>query len=147
MSSQRRLHFASLSFASLFMGALLGSANAVTAQELDALFLGGYWCNTRTDAKSENIPRNRSFLLSRRIDGTPENEFTERLIDIVGDVRGHRIILAQRLKNANGSECTVDCLTAQRIVHKDMLEAGDWNSNTGVFKPVSPREYIYRCER
>jgi hypothetical protein len=120
---------------------------AAGAQDLDALFLGGYWCSTRGDAKTENIPRNRSFLLSRRVDGTPEDAFTERLIDIVGDVRGHRIILAQRLKNSDGTECKNDCLIAQRIVHKDMLEVGDWNSNTGVFKSDSPREYLNRCER
>jgi len=117
------------------------------AQELDALFLGGYWCNTETDAKTENIPRNRNFLLSRRVDGTPETDFTERLIDIVGDVRGHRIVLAQILKNKDGTDCKTDCTIAERIVHKDMLEVGDWNSNTGVFKSNSPREYVHRCEK
>ena len=147
MCSQRRFRSAaSLSSATLIIGALLGSASAATGQELDALFLGGYWCNTRTDARTENVPRNRSFLRSRRISGTPEKDFTERLIDIVGDVRGQRIILALRLKNADGSDCTTDCVTAQRIVHRDLLEVGDWNSNTGVFKSVSPREYMHRCE-
>lgn len=126
---------------------LSGRMDAADAQELDALFLGGYWCNTQTDAKTENIPRNRNFLLSRRIDGTPEDGFTERLIDIVGDVRGHRIILAQILKNKDGKDCKTDCTTAERVVHKDMLEVGDWNSNTGVFKSNSPREYIHRCEK
>ena len=126
---------------------LLAGANAAQAQELDALFLGGYWCNTETDAKTENIPRNRNFLLSRRVDGTPETDFTERLIDIVGDIRGHRIILAQKLKNTDGTDCKTDCTLAERIVHKDMLEVGDWNSNTGVFKSNSPREYVHRCEK
>jgi len=144
--TQRRFRSVPLSFATLIAGTLLQQANPATAQELDALFLGGYWCNTRTDAKTENVPRNRSFLRSRRISGTPESAFAERLIDIVGDVRGQRIILAQRLKNANGSECTSDCVIARRVVHKDLLEAGDWNSSTGVFKSASPREYEHRCE-
>ncbi|KAB2942535.1 MAG: hypothetical protein K8F92_02465 [Hyphomicrobium sp.] len=126
---------------------LFGRIDAAGAQELDALFLGGYWCNTQTDAKSENIPRNRNFLLSRRIDGTPEDSFTERLIDIVGDVRGQRIILAQILKNKDGTDCKTNCLTAQRVVHKDMLEVGDWNSSTAVFKSNSPREYVHRCDK
>jgi hypothetical protein len=126
---------------------LLAPMNVADAQELDALFLGGYWCNSRTDAKTENIPRNRNFLLTRRIDGTPETDFTERLIDIVGDVRGQRIVLSQSLKNKDGTECKTDCTIAQRLVHKDMLEAGDWNSSTAVFKSNSPREYVYRCEK
>ena len=52
----------------------------------------------------------------------------------MGDVRGQRIILAQKLKLPDGKECKTDCLTAQRIVNKDLLEFGEWNSNTGVFK-------------
>jgi hypothetical protein len=126
---------------------LVAGGRAAQAQELDALFLGGYWCNTETDAKTENIPRNRNFLLSRRIDGTAETDFTERLIDVIGDVRGHRIILAQKLKNKDGTDCKTDCTIAERIVHKDMLEIGDWNSTTGVFKSNSPREYVHRCEK
>ena len=133
-------------FAIMFVPLWAGASTA-QAQELDALFLGGYWCNTETDAKTENIPRNRNFLLSRRIDGTPETDFTERLIDIVGDIRGHRIVLATILKNKNGTDCKTDCTIAERIVHKDMLEVGDWNSNTGVFKSNSPREYVHRCEK
>ncbi|MEI9901045.1 MAG: hypothetical protein WDN31_13910 [Hyphomicrobium sp.] len=133
-----------LAVASALFLAQLGGAGA---QDLDALFLGGYWCNTQTDAKSENIPRNRGFLLSRRIDGTPEETFTERLIDIVGDVRGQRIILAQRLKNSDGTNCKNNCTLAERVVHKDLLEVGDWNSSTGVFKSNSPREYVHRCEK
>ena len=133
-------------FAIMFVP-LWAVASTAQAQELDALFLGGYWCNTETDAKTENIPRNRNFLLSRRIDGTPETDFTERLIDIVGDIRGHRIVLAQKLKNKDGTDCKTDCTLAERIVHKDMLEVGDWNSNTGVFKSNSPREYVHRCEK
>ncbi len=133
-------------FAIMFVPLWAGASTA-QAQELDALFLGGYWCNTQTDEKTENIPRNRNFLLSRRIDGTPETDFTERLIDIVGDIRGHRIVLAQILKNKNGTDCKTDCTIAERIVHKDMLEVGDWNSTTGVFKSNSPREYVHRCEK
>jgi hypothetical protein len=56
-------------------------------------------------------------------------------------------VLAQQLKLANGSECKNDCTTAQRIVNKDMLELGDWNGNTGVFKSNSPRDYLYRCDK
>lgn len=133
-------------FAIMFVPLWAGTYT-VQAQELDALFLGGYWCNTQTDEKTENIPRNRNFLLSRRIDGTPETDFTERLIDIVGDIRGHRIVLAQILKNKDGTDCKTNCTIAERIVHKDMLEVGDWNSNTGVFKSNSPREYVHRCEK
>ncbi len=138
----------SVSFLAAVSVLLLGPSGAAKAQELDALFLGGYWCNTQTDAKTENIPRNRTFLLSRRVDGgSTEEAYTERLIDIAGDVRGQRIILAQRLKNADGTECKTNCLLAERIVHKDLLEVGDWNSSTGVFKSNSPREYVHRCEK
>lgn len=127
---------------------VLGQIGEARAQDIDALFLGGYWCNTRTNAKSENIPRNRAFLLSRRIEGgATEDAFTERLIDIAGDVRGQRIILAQRLKNTDGTDCKTNCLIAERVVHKDLLEVGDWNSSTGVFKSNSPREYVHRCEK
>lgn len=120
---------------------------AARAQELDALFLGGYWCNTDSDTKTENIPRNRTFLLSRDVGGDKDRAYTERLIDIAGDVRGQKIVLAQRLKNNDGSKCKNNCLIAERIVHKDLLEIGDWNSSTGVFKSNSPREYLYRCEK
>lgn len=132
----------------LALALLIAPLGAASAQDIDALFLSGYWCNTQTNAKSENIPRNRSFLLSRQIEGdTKEDAYTERLIDIVGDVRGQRIILAQRLKNANGTECKNNCTIAERVVHKDMLEIGDWNSSTAVFKSNSPREYLHRCEK
>ncbi len=128
--------------------AVASGERARAADDIDALFLGGYWCRTEEAEKSENIPRNRSFLLSRRIEGPKtEDTFTERLIDVVGDVRGQRIILAQKLKLADGKECKTDCLTAQRIVNKDLLEFGEWNSNTGVFKSYSPRDYLYRCEK
>lgn len=143
MASIRRLSL--LAVGSAFV---LSPIEAANAQDLDALFLGGYWCNTQTDAKTENIPRNRTFLLSRQIEGkTKEDTFTERLVDIVGDVRGQKIILAQRLKNADGTECKNNCTLAERIVHKDMLEVGDWNSSTGVFKSNSPREYVHRCDK
>ena len=127
---------------------MLAHVGVAEAQDLDALFLGGYWCNTRTNAKSENIPRNRAFLLSRQIEGTStEDAFTERLIDIVGDVRGQRIVIAQKLKNNDGAECKTNCIIAERVVNKDLLEVGDWNSSTAVFKSNSPREYIHRCEK
>jgi hypothetical protein len=126
----------------------IGRAGGASADDVDALFLGGYWCNTEAKTKTENIPRNRSFLLSRRIEGpSSEDGFTERLIDVVGDVRGQRIVLAQQLKLPSGKECKTDCTIAERIVHKDMLEVGDWNSNTAVFKSNSPREYLYRCDK
>jgi hypothetical protein len=133
----------------ILIAALLGAGSGTAgAEDIDALFLGGYWCRSQDDVKSENIPRNRSFLLSREIAGTAtENEFTERLIDVTGDVRGQRIILAQKLKLPDGTTCKTDCLLAQRIVNKDMLEIGEWNSNTAVFKSMSPREYVYRCEK
>ena len=128
--------------------AVASGERARAADDIDALFLGGYWCRTEETEKTENIPRNRSFLLSRRIEGPKtEDAFTERLIDVVGDVRGQRIILAQKLKLADGKDCKTDCLTAQRIVNKDLLEFGEWNSNTGVFKSYSPRDYLYRCEK
>lgn len=119
------------------------------ADDIDALFLGGYWCGSGEKFKSENIPRSRIFLLSRRIEGpdAPETGFSEYLIDVVGDIRGQRIILSQKLKQADGSACKTGCLVAERIVHKDMLEIGEWNSNTGVFKANSPREYVYRCDK
>ena len=144
MVSLRKLSV--IAFASL---ACLGQPAAAQSQDLDALFLGGYWCNTRTDVKTENVPRNRSFLLSRKIEegGTSEEAFTERLIDVTGDVRGQRIILAQKLKNSDGTACKSNCMIAERVVNRDLLEIGDWNSNTAVFKSNSPREYVHRCEK
>jgi len=119
------------------------------ADDIDALFLGGYWCGSEEKFKSESIPRNRVFLLSRRIEGPggPETGFSEYLIDVVGDIRGQRVVLSQKLTQADGSACKTGCLLAERIVHKDMLEIGEWNSNTGVFKSSSPREYVYRCDK
>jgi hypothetical protein len=137
-----------VSAAAIGLALLLLQTGTASAQDLDALFLGGYWCNTQTNAKSENIPRNRTFLLSRRIEGTStEDAFTERLIDIVGDIRGQRIVLAQKLKNTDGTECKTNCTLAERIVHKDLLEVGEWNNSTAVFKSNSPREYVHRCEK
>lgn len=151
MQTKERANVASLkNLGALALGSalLIVPVSGAMAQDLDALFLGGYWCNTQTDAKSENIPRNRTFLLSRRIDGSAkEDDFTERLIDIVGDIRGQRVVLAQKLKNSDGSNCKTNCTLAERVVHKDLLEVGDWNSSTGVFKSNSPREYLYRCEK
>jgi hypothetical protein len=127
---------------------MAASITETSADDIDALFLGGYWCRSQESIKTENIPRNRTFLLTRQIEGpNTEKEFTERLIDITGDVRGQRIILSQQLKLADGSACKTDCLTAQRIVNQDMLELGEWNSNTAVFKSYSPRDYLYRCDK
>ena len=128
---------------------LAGWMGEAQADDIDALFLGGYWCNSENANKLENIPRSRTFLLSRRIEGSNGNEdqFTERLIDVVGDIRGQRIVLAQILKLSDGKDCKTDCTLAQRIVNKDMLEVGEWNSNTGVFKSSSPKEYVYRCDK
>jgi hypothetical protein len=128
---------------------MIGRVGEARSDDLDALFLGGYWCNTETKTKSENIPRNRSFLLSREIEGPNASDanYTERLIDIVADVRGQRIVLAQSLKLPDGKSCKTNCTIAERIVHKDMLEVGDWNSSTGVFKANSPKEFLYRCDK
>ena len=54
----------------MLIAALMAACSgAAGAEDIDALFLGGYWCRTQDDIKSENIPRNRSFLLSRQIAG------------------------------------------------------------------------------
>jgi hypothetical protein len=119
------------------------------ADDIDALLLAGYWCGSENKSKSESIPRNRTYLLSRKIEGpgAPEDKFSEYLIDIVGDIRGQRIVLLQKTKLPDGSECKTGCLAAERLVNKDLLELGEWNSNTGVFKSSSPREYVYRCDK
>jgi hypothetical protein len=125
----------------------LGNARA---DDIDALLLGGYWCSSEDKTKTESIPRNRTFLLTRQVEApntAADTTFTEHLVDVTGDVRGQRIVLLQKLKNADGTACKTDCLLARRLVHKDMLEAGEWNSTTGVFKSNNPREYIYRCDK
>jgi hypothetical protein len=127
-----------------------GSLGYARADDIDALLLGGYWCSSEGKTKTENIPRNRTFLLSRQVEASnaaAETTFTEYLVDVVGDIRGQRILLLQKQKLADGTACKTDCLSARRIVHKDMLEPGEWNSNTGVFKSNNPREYIYRCDK
>ena len=134
----------------LLIAAVVGGwLTQARAEDVDALLLGGYWCGTEEKSKSESIPRNRTYLLSRKIEGpgAPEDKFSEYLIDVVGDIRGQRIILFQKTKLPDGSACKTGCLLAQRIVHRDMLETGEWNSNTGVFKSNSPREYTYRCDK
>ena len=125
----------------------LGNARA---DDIDALLLGGYWCSSEDKTKTESIPRNRTFLLTRRVEASnagAETAYTEYLVDVVGDIKGQRILLLQKLKLADGTACKTDCLLAPRIVHKDMLEPGQWNSTTGVFKSNNPREYLYRCDK
>jgi len=127
---------------------IVSYAGKARAEDIDALLLGGYWCRSQDSVKFENIPRNRSFLLSKQVEGPGKNDTTaEWLIDVVGDVRGQRTILFQKLKLADGKACKTDCTVAYRIVNKDMLESGDWNSNAAVFKSKSPHEYLYRCEK
>jgi len=144
ITAMRAMKIIALS-AALSAGCLVGAR----ADDIDALLLGGYWCGSQDKFKSENIPRNRTFLLSRRIEGAnaPETGFTEYLIDVAADPRGQRIVLLQKQKLPDGSSCKTDCLLAQRLVNKDMLETGEWNSNTGVFKSNNPREYVYRCDK
>ena len=125
-------------------------ANTARADDIDALFLGGYWCAWEDKTKTEAIPRNRTFLLTRLVEATgsaSEANFTEFLVDVTGDIRGQRIILLQKQKNADGTACKTDCMVARRLVNKDLLEHGEWNATTGVFKSANPREYIYRCEK
>jgi hypothetical protein len=125
----------------------LGNARA---DDIDALFLGGYWCGSEDKTKTENIPRNRTFVLTRQVEAgnaAAETTFTEYLVDVTGDVRGQRILLLQKLKLADGTPCKTDCQLVRRIVNKDLLEPGEWTSNTGIFKSNNPREFIYRCEK
>jgi hypothetical protein len=125
----------------------LGNARA---DDIDALFLGGYWCSSEDKTKTENIPRNRTFVLSRQVEAAnaaAETAFTEYLVDVTGDVRGQRILLLQKLKLADGTPCKTDCQLVRRIVNKDLLEPGEWTSNTGIFKSNNPRQYVYRCEK
>jgi hypothetical protein len=120
------------------------------ADDIDAVLLGGYWCAAEDKTKTENIPRNRTFLLTRQVEApnaAAETTFTEYLVDVAGDIRGQRILLLQKLKQADGTACKTDCQLARRIVSRDLLETGEWNSNTGVFKSSSPREFIYRCDK
>jgi hypothetical protein len=127
----------------------IGAAASTRAENIDALLLGGYWCTWQDKTKTESIPRNRTFLLARQIEPTnaAETDFTEYLVDVTNDVRGQRILLLQKLKLADGTLCKTDCQLVRRIVNSDLLEPGEWNSNAGVFKSLSPRDYIYRCER
>ena len=127
-----------------------GSMASARAEDIDALFLGGYWCAWEDKTKTEAIPRNRTFLLARQLESAgvaAETAFTEYLVDVTGDVRGQRILLLQKQKLADGKPCKTDCQVARRIVNKDLLEPGEWNANAGVFKSSSPREFIYRCDK
>jgi len=132
------------------IAAFAGTAAGARADDIDALALAGYWCGWEDKTKTENIPRNRTFLLVRQVEATnaaAEPNFTEYLVDVTGDVRGQRILLLQKQKNADGSACKTDCQLARRIVNRDLLEPGEWNATTGVFKSANPREYVYRCEK
>ncbi len=125
----------------------LGRAHA---EDVDAVLLGGYWCGSENKIKTESIPRNRTFLLTRQVEApnaAAETTFIEYLVDVTGDVRGQRILLLQKLKNADGTACKTDCQLARRIVSRDLLEPGEFNSTTGVFKSTTPREFIYRCDK
>jgi len=127
---------------------IVSCSDKARSEDIDALLLGGYWCRSQDSVKFENIPRNRSFLLSKQVEGPGKSDTTDEwLIDVVGDVRGQRIILFQKIKLADGKACKTDCTVAYRIVNKDMLESGDWNSHASVFKSRSPHEYLYRCEK
>jgi hypothetical protein len=128
----------------------VGASAATGAEDIDALFLGGYWCTWEDKTKTEAIPRNRTFLLVRQIEpanAAEETAVTEYLVDVTNDVRGQRILLLQKQRLADGTPCKTDCQLVRRLVNRDLLELGEWNSNTGVFKSISPRDYIYRCER
>ena len=128
----------------------VGVSADTRAEDIDALLLGGYWCGWEDKTKTEAIPRNRTFLLIRQIEPAntaAETAFTEYLIDVTNDVRGQRILLLWKQKLADGTPCKTDCQLARRLVNQDLLEPGEWNSNTGVFKSSSPREYIYRCQK
>jgi hypothetical protein len=132
------------------IAAIAGLAGGARADDIDALALAGYWCSWDDKTKTENIPRNRAFLLVRQVEATnaaAEPNPTDYLVDVTGDVRGQRILLLQKQKNADGSACKTDCQLARRIVNRDLLEPGEWNATTGVFKSANPREYIYRCEK
>ena len=132
------------------IAAFAGTIAGARADDIDALALAGYWCGWEDKTKTENIPRNRAFLLVRQVEATnaaAEPNPTEYLVDVTGDVRGQRILLLQKQKNADGSVCKTDCQLARRIVNRDLLEPGEWNATTGVFKSANPREYVYRCEK
>ena len=128
----------------------VGVSAGTRSEDIDALLLGGYWCGWEDKTKTEAIPRNRTFLLIRQIEPAntaAETAFTEYLVDVTNDVRGHRILLLWKQKLADGTPCKTDCQLARRLVNQDLLEPGEWNSNTGAFKSSSPREYIYRCQK
>ena len=74
------------------------------------------------DEEAEAIPRNRTFLLTRLVEATGSasggRSFTEFLVDVTGDIRGQRIILLQKQKNADGTACKTNCMVARRLVNK-----------------------------
>jgi len=126
----------------------VGASAGTRAEDIDALLLGGYWCGWEDKTKTEAIPRDRTFLLIRQIEpaAAGKTAFTEYLVDVTNDVRGQRLLLLWKQKLADGTPCKTNCQLARRLVNQDLLEPGEWNSNTGVFKSSSPREYIYRCQ-
>ncbi|HEY7670462.1 MAG TPA: hypothetical protein VH852_07490 [Hyphomicrobium sp.] len=127
----------------------VGASAGTRAEDIDALLLGGYWCTWEDKTKTEAIPQNRAILLVRQIEpaNAADTDFTEYLVDVTNDVRGQRILLLQKQRLPDGTPCKTDCQLVRRLVNRDLLELGEWNSNTGIFKSLSPRDYIYRCER
>ncbi len=127
----------------------VGASAGTRVEDIDALLLGGYWCGWEDKTKTEAIPRDRTFLLIRQIEpaAAGETAFTKYLVDVTNDVRGQRILLLWKQKLADGTPCKTNCQLARRLVNQDLLEPGEWNSNTGVFKSSSAREYIYRCQK
>ena len=134
----------------LAVALIAGASTGAGAEDIDAFLLGGYWCGWEDKTKTEAIPRSTIFLLVRQVESpnaAAETAYTEYLVDVTGDVRGQRILLLQKQKLADGTPCKTDCQLARRIVNRDLLEPGEWNANTAIFKSSSPRKYIYRCEK
>ncbi len=133
----------------LAVALIAGATTGAGAEDIDAFLLGGYWCGWEDKTKTEAIPRSATFLLVRQVESpnTAETAYTEYLVDVTGDIRGQRILLLQKLKQADGAPCKTDCQLARRIVNRDLLEPGEWNANTAIFKSSSPRKYIHRCEK
>jgi hypothetical protein len=88
------------------IAAFAGTIAGARAEDIDALALAGFWCTWDDKTKTENVPRNRAFLLVRQVEAAnaaAEPNATDYLVDVTGDVRGQRILLLQKQKNADGS--------------------------------------------